>query len=450
MAISRSRSRDNRYMVSGTYQNLSIGSTTSRSKSTGLNGTCDDVIGNFPNANGLEIIELSRNYPGLTGERINAITGVVERRFNNFPFNYSPGPFDPRAKFPALTTLGKSNYAWRILSEGNPSAPDISLPTMIAELKDLPQMMRTWYRVLMNFQKDARWIRRVVTWRENYRTGKPVPEYISKIDSKILPNFLHHLANLAEAVANGHLTWRWAIKPLIKDISLMCDFSYLVSKRFGELRKLQNGQTIRRRIRLAENYEYVNTPNQIFHSEGAIIRGTRHVAYREKVWGTVKYKLPGGQLFPYDNRELLLKARRLVYGITTHEALATAWELMPWSWFADWFLGIGTVIKATNNTLGLVHSDCCLMRSTLSETGISIDPSLSDSWPKLLSDFHESYSRKERFIVAPIIPFAPTYLPVLTGKALSILTSLAVLRENPVKYLKDLGPYTLKYRRPKS
>lgn len=415
MATGRSRSFDNRSNFTGTYQNITIGSTTTRSLATGLNGTCDDTIGNFPNANGLAISSLNRQYPGLVGERINALTGMVDRRMNNFPVAYHPDPIDPRSVFPNYTTLEKNNLAWRILSEANPSAPDVSLPTFIAELKDLPSLMKYWNRAFIESH--------VV--RNPFKGIADHPAYWDKL-----------VTELFEIAAAGHLTWRWAVKPFVRDFNLMLEYTRLFDKRLKMLDALARGRTIRRKVVLAENHVMQSTPGVILHSEGIVLRGSRRVAFTEKAWGTVKYKLPGGKLFPAFGDSNRARARRLLFGITSHEALATAWELMPWSWLVDWFAGIGTVIKATNNTLGLVHSDCCLMRHTKSEGTCDIDTALSEGWARPNKDWFFSHERKERFLVTPVIPFAPTYLPICTAKAWSILGSLTILQARPGRHLK--------------
>lgn len=417
----RSRSFDNRANFTGTYQNVSLGTTTTRSLATGLNGTCDDTVGNYPNPNGLSITRLNRQYPGLDGKRFNAVTGVLERQMNNFPLGSHPGPVDPRSAFPALTALAKSNYAWNILSKANPSAPDVSLPTTLLELKDIPSLMRSWYGL---FARRPRGLTGRLLERRNgdltYRGYLP-------------PQWALILSRTPEIIASGHLTWRWAVAPFIRDMRTLLDLQYLLSKRVAELKKLYTGRVIRRRVQLGKNSSQTVQTNQILHSEGLVIKGTRFIRYTESVWGTVKYKAPQQLNVAMLHNEAKLRsfAYRLITGINTHGALATAWELMPWSWLVDWFTQIGTVINATNNTLGLVHSDCCLMRHTSSETTIVIDNAASESWARPNRDYLETYERKERFVVAPVLPFAPTYLPIFTRKAELILGSLLISRVRP-------------------
>jgi hypothetical protein len=167
----------------------------------------------------------------------------------------------------------------------------------------------------------------------------------------------------------------------------------------------------------------------LLHSGGATIRGAVDVTYDKELWGTAQWKLlPDSQLPSLGFAPLKNLAGRLATGLTSHEALATAWELTPWSWLADWFGNVGDVIAATNNSVGLTWSKIALMRRSFSRFSVKVNPALSDSWPKIDSDWVVDWTRKERYPAFPVIPFPTPTLPVLTGKHLSILASLAVLR----------------------
>jgi hypothetical protein len=75
------------------------------------------------------------------------------------------------------------------------------------------------------------------------------------------------------------------------------------------------------------------------------------------------------------------------------------------------------------------------MRHSKSESEYSIDPATSETWASPNGEYYESFDRKERFVVAPLIPFAPSYLPLCSGKAVSILSSLAILQVRPGRNL---------------
>lgn len=407
MATARSRSFDDRVSISGTYLNVSIGSTQTQSRLDGARGACADVIGNPTGVNPLGITRVERHIPGLSG--VLRDQNGVQRVLTNWPLGYQVDSPDPRGVFPALSTLDLNNLSWKLRSEANPSAPDVSVPTVLAELKDVPSLMRSWYALFA---------------RPRWKSRRTFSTYWTKL-----------MSHTSELIASGHLTWRWAVAPFVRDLRAMLEVQANMSKRMLDLQKLSNGGSIKRRVQLRQDAKRVRTA-RVLNSNGIWIEGWTDDSYTEKVWGCISYSVPQGpksldSLVLKDNAKLRSLAYRLSYGITTYEALATAWELMPWSWLIDWFTGLGTVINGLNNTLGLVGYNGCIMRHTECETTMTIDPTKSGTWAKPTSFYRTSYERKERFLSIPLLPFAPSYLPLLTRKAGLILGSLYILRVRP-------------------
>lgn len=165
------------------------------------------------------------------------------------------------------------------------------------------------------------------------------------------------------------------------------------------------------------------------HSEGVVFNRWRRNSFTSKVWGSCEYlvppgtKLPGADFAKPDGLQ-----DRLTAGITSHEALATLWELVPWSWFADWFFRIGDFIAATNNTLGLRWGRICVMRTSIGRTSYDVDYSTKPSWVTLNGTWHSYFERKERHPTYPIIPLPFLGLPILNYGQLSILAALAYLK----------------------
>ena len=404
--------------MSGTYQNIPVNATTTRSVQNGARGTCTDIVGNPTGVNELDLSKRFCAFPGLDGVKVDPLSGNIVRIMSNFPLGYHLDSPDPRSAFPALTSIEKNNLSWSLLAKANPSAPDISVPTFIFELKDIPSLMKSWYQIFATVPGRRRLLRRFAPTSE-------AQEYFARL-----------LARTPELLASGHLTWRWAIRPFIKDLFTLISFIDVTQSRVRMLKKLQTDRSIRRRVAIRKDSRQIIT-DRILHSEGILIRGTTTDLFTEELWGTVKYQLLNPPEIPLDH--LLLKddaqirslATRLKYGITSFELLSATWELMPWSWLVDWFTGLGTVIAATNNTLGLFQKNACLMRHTMCHTRISINDSLSEGWARPNQAYSTSYERKERFPASTVLPFAPSYLPLLTRKAGLILGSLYILKVRP-------------------
>jgi hypothetical protein len=253
------------------------------------------------------------------------------------------------------------------------------------------------------------------------------------------------------SIASSNLLGQWVIRPMISDIQKMWNFQEAVDKRLQELFALRDKKTVRKRIRLHQNQTIVGPTNVILHSEGTVINGTRTITYDEKSWGTAQWKMGPDVILPrYQGRfqdlairrkilktrldqlgynSLLQKAWDGASGLTSHEVLATAWELTPWSWFIDWFSNVGDLIAATNNTFDLMWSNLALMRTSSSRTAYTVTLPLTDSWVVFDKNaFHyESFVRKERYPVVPFNPFPLPSLPILDGRKWSILASLARL-----------------------
>lgn len=399
--VVRNRERDLRVAETGSHVNYNLGSPpTYASMTHGLWEKCDDTIGNREGVNTFQKTDAFTHWPTISGARYNLAGTVKLEEFFSYPIGYRPQAPDPRVHWGTLGTAELNQYAWKILAETNPSVPHVGTPAFIGELKDLPSLVKGW--------------------------GDALLERSSRITRTLGGN----AANAVKLGAQGNLSWRWVVRPMISDLRKLIGFVEAVDRRFHELYRLRDGRTLRRRCHLGTS-KHSTTPvnNHLFHSFRATLRGKLYFHYTSEVWGTAQWRLMPDSEIPqlgYDPLKYL--ARRLTFGITSHEALATAWELTPWSWLIDWFSNVGDIIAATNNSLGCTWSKVCLMRRMYSYIHAKIDPAQSSTWLKTNSDYVVRFERKERFPVFPVIPVPLPYLPIIDGGKLSILASLAALR----------------------
>lgn len=378
----RFREQNGMHQEWGTYEWPDLNYVVAtRDRTYGTYRSCEDIIDNRTGANPLQILFKSLHHPSLDGTLYSGSPPVAVKKFTAFPTGLAPSVPDPRTRFPAYTNGDLQALAWEIASKTNPSRPHVSLPTFFGELKDLPDLVR------------------------NRGLG------------------------LLQKVASGYLSWRWVAAPMMRDLRQLYSFSDACNKRFGELAGLNSGKPIRTRVTLSK--DRIDGPREYItmHSEGDVFSGWRQDSYTSKVWGSCEYQVPPGGRLPgtdFVKPDGLLD--RLNAGITSHEALATLWELTPWSWFADWFFNIGDFISATNNTLGLRWGRMCLMRTSLGTTTYEVDTSTMPSWFTLTGFWHSYVERKERHPVFPIIPLPFLGLPILNNGQLSILASLAAVK----------------------
>jgi hypothetical protein len=339
-------------------------------------------VGNFLGVNSFDKHTITTHYPSLNGQ-LYASNGLLAHEFVSMPIADKPAATNPTAKFGSLTGIDLNNLAWAILAGTNPQVPHVSVPSFIGELKDLPSLVK------------------------GYGDG------------------------LLKAVANANLSWRWAIRPMIGDLRKLCAFQKAMNNRLTELYALRTGKVLRRRCHLGKTYlkDPLETNHWYHAGFGVLMRGTLQRFYSKELWGTAQWKIASDSQLPNLGAGVLDNlSRRLTLGLTSHEALATAWELTPWSWLIDWFSNLSDVIAATNNTVGLTWQKICVMRRLRCVTDAKVDRSISTPWVTLDSDFVIEYDRKERYPAFPVLPFPFPTLPIIDNGKMSILASLAALR----------------------
>jgi hypothetical protein len=335
---------------------------------------------NGPGVNPVVIEHYTAMSPLLNGQRRNS-DGVLINEFVGCPPAHTGTPLDPRNHFGNISNAVRNQMAWEILAKTNPSRPHVNVPAFIGELQDIPRLVK------------------------GYGDG------------------------LLKAVASGNLSYKFAIKPMIGDLSKMCRFAEAVDKRFAYLSKLKSGKTLRTRCNLGTLESVTDDGRFSIQSQAAFLYVRRKTYHTSKMWGSAEYKLkPDSVLHRQDMSEMKNFARRLSAGITTHGALETAWELTPWSWFVDWFSNVGDMIAATNNTVGCSWGRLALMRTTECRREYEFDPVGSATWVTFDGWYKVRWQCKERFSVFPIVPIPLPSLPAIDGGKLSILLSLAALR----------------------
>lgn len=366
---------------SGTYYHSFYG-TTDVSGTMYLRKEMLDTIGNFPNPNGLWISTRYSDFPVLFGTKHNYL-GQIEREFNHCPVGARHWtPPDPGIDFPEPTDLAKSEYAWDTMASTNPSVPHVSVPVFVGELKDLPLLVKDWG------------------------------------------------GNLLRKVAKGHLTWRWAVKPMMSDIAKMTTFVDAVDKRVDKLRRLRDTNFLNGRAGLAARTDNFTEGTKLyfFNTLGDYYSGYVDTLTTEKVWGSAQWRLDPGVVLPKSAEGLRKLALQITFGIDGYESLATAWELLPWSWFIDWFTSIGDAVASGRNTVPCTASNICLMQTLKSKVRIRLDGAFQPTWSHLEGHYADSLTVKRRYVISTIPPFVVTSLPFLDGGKWSILGSLAVLK----------------------
>jgi hypothetical protein len=350
----------------------------------GSTGVCDDVVtygshGKYILPNVFNSRKCKYQRASITGEY--RIDGTLYRSFEAYPVEYQAEPCEAVAVFPDPSPTEQSNMWWKIVTTTSPAKADVSLPTFIGELHQIPSMLMGW--------------------------GETLPD----------------------KAISSHLNWRWGIIPFVSDVKKMLRFVELSQKRFDMLKRLRNGEVISRRCDLG-NVSFTEAPrNVMLQSYLATVNAQCTTTYTCKTWGTVRWKLRTDANLPMIDSKLLTEAKKLVVGWKSVEVIAATWELFPWSWFLDWFFKIGPMLGAVGGACTYQWSNACVMRTLTSKTTYDItNRSGANQWFYVSGEHSEELLHKLRWPVAAAGPPIDVIGPLLQGKNWSILGTLWVLQ----------------------
>lgn len=267
----------------------------------------------------------------------------------------------------------------------NPSQPDIGIGQDLAELHELPELLRDAGRLALSLPK------------------------------------LPHPRNAARA----NIIAQFGILPIVSDLWDMLDFVDLVARREQVLRDMTRGY--RRFKRKLTSEEWNGSISLLCGGVGinnyatayANIKATGKRTY----WFSARAKLTLGM----SEREIQTRAWRLVLGIDPDpHQLSLLWELLPWSWLIDWFTTTGLNIRAFSGGIPWDWEGINVMYSTTYDLSVSYSnlQSTITVTPQNVQGSTVTHYRN------PTIGWALPRLriPYLTANQLSILGSLITLR----------------------
>ena len=337
---------------------------TTASKALVNEAICEDVTG------------VSGGYP-FSVSKFSSYGGIMNGPSGNLVADHCPVDLVRNDNMKGHLSTGSlglrtdSAYATMAQARTNPSRPDVDIPVFIGELGDLPSLV-----------KDA--------------------------GTKVI-----------KLLARQHLRTHFGTVPLVRDLLSMCNFVQLTELRMKELRAL--GDKGLGRTRVLDNLSLSESKSVTPQSVGTVLNGFQTRTTSVKVWVHVKWHPSPG--FPRTDASLLSTCRRAVFGLTIDPS--TAWELIPFSWLADWYGSMGDYLAAKRNIVPCYPSTPQVMRHTRTETKIRI-PAPNAKPGFTVSDYGSVYETKSR--LPTTISAFTAYVPFLSGRQLAVLGSLAVLK----------------------
>lgn len=287
------------------------------------------------------------------------------------------------------TPISDSALAMMAMANMNPNKPNVDLPVSIAELRELPTLIRDAGLVALNASRGG---------------------------------------SAVKKVAKANLMAAFGIVPILADLKTLLNYVIAVDNREKYLRELarSGGRHLRRKLK---SEAWTASSQAIAFSSWMDIYVTPtqfklDVAATRTYWFTARARL----LNPPAERDIHALAFRAVTGtqVDPSTVIAAAWELLPWSWLIDWFTTTGSIVAALRNGITWKYQDLCVMHETEYKS--------KGSFPVLSAHTTVSPQNPEGIATVlyralPSVSIYPEFrTPYLTWKQWGILSSLLALR----------------------
>lgn len=221
---------------------------------------------------------------------------------------------------PDTTMVNMGTKGWDKLKPAN---RQLELGQFLGELKDFKQMFHSPLKIYddMGFSSSPE-------------------EMLSR---------LRDTARMARNSGKGYLASAFGTDPFVKDVRAMLDFTSLLQRQLRQLKK-DNGRVVRRRGNVSVNtsvtsntmhgYGYFAPAVGPYWADSGL--GERITVERTytRFWfsGAFRYWIPDLPESPVNFSNL-----SRILGLNPSPSLA--WELTPWSWLADYFGNLGSILS---------------------------------------------------------------------------------------------------------
>jgi len=367
------------YLSPETYGVHSNGTESQRRYQRSIISECIDEVekgnGHYFRVNRYEAVG---GYPVINGSylRFGSLVG-----FENVPV--SPDSHaDPSAVLPDLPIGGEpslSQAATSWAAQTNPSRPLVDIPVFAIELRELPDLL---------FKKTD---------------------------------------DIGRDIARGRLTYEYGYRPLISDLLKLLDFQNQFEQRVKELDKLnKSGLRRKRTVFKGSAVRPSIITNAYFNRDGCVYDSTESqtTVVEWKCFGRWAPDIEPARLLglAYDRSDTRAKAIAGLTGISNGVIDAsTIWELLPYSWLADWCTNAGDYLAAHRNIVGAhISGPIQVMRHLTTTLVTNLRPQEEAVNCKLSKDsfirIHESKSRDSQLSLE-----LDAHLPFLSGRQIAIL-----------------------------
>lgn len=287
------------------------------------------------------------------------------------------GNYDPYVPYP----LSPGDAANSLLARTNPATPSVRYPVFLAELRDIPGMVREMGALALFIRQFG------------------IKKALSSISTA--------------TVAKANLAYQFGWEPFFSDLLKVVLFQKAFDQKMAEFAKLSQQGGYKRKIKITVAQGSVAHVTDL---------GTVLAQSKVTVTGGVRW-IPNVPMPPSPDPDYV---RRIVLGLDAGNITANIWAGLPWTWLTDRFINIGSALAAGNRTVA---------RPEGAWVKYVTEATAEHSENKSLSTFTEltagKYSTKmiERY---PASASMTASIPIMGANQLSILGSLAVVKNRKV------------------
>jgi hypothetical protein len=205
--------------------------------------------------------------------------------------------------------------------------------------------------------------------------SRPLLDFpVFAMELKELPNLLlQRSKDIGRDIARGRLSLEYGWKPLINDLLGLLEFRKEFRSRVIEINSLRKSGLRRKRKLFTGSSTPENYDEQAHNLSGLTVRARGTKVTTTEVWGFVRWRptadIPRHLGLQNDTAEQ--KALFALLGLNPYVIDAsTIWELIPFSWLADWCSNAGDLMLANRNIVGAYPDKIQVMRRTRTEQSV--------------------------------------------------------------------------------
>jgi hypothetical protein len=245
--------------------------------------------------------------------------------------------------------------------------------TLPGQLSTLPSPSGGW----ASLEPTTAEITQSVLSSNPFRYEVSVPVMIAEL-LEVSSLFKLNFRSLSTATGSSFLNIKFGWETLIADIKSLSKILKSIESRIQEFNSLVKKGGSRRycfvsKKRVTENYS-PSSGRACYSASYSTWYSDDVATYTSKVWGTVRWKPQRDKVIEV---ERLIAARKeltlILFGLERNVG-TQVWEAIPFSWLIDYFLGVGDIFKALENTDLVIPYDICVMREREVIVSVKVRP----------------------------------------------------------------------------